>query len=303
MVTTESPGRSPNSAWTLRAISLTQSSTNRGFLCAERTTCPSSPRLSSSNIGVLMEFLRIMIIFSSCTWLSSSVSIERVPLPRWLWVAMGTSLKNASIFSFSTERCSRTSRARSFMIFWAQGHAVIPVTSAPMLFLTIGSLKVRWAIALAKTFTTSWQRVPVTGVSPATMNSDRICTSVRSAYSCLSRSLRATRLHSCSISLTSPSIADWRTSSITSKLRERLAPFRLPGRSTKISKLEIKMTGRFPGLVTSTSFFTFFTPTLVRLILTSGRVDCTSGSSREKALSDVFNRDIAPSEKNIEWFQ
>ncbi|OQA53389.1 MAG: hypothetical protein BWY45_03036 [Euryarchaeota archaeon ADurb.Bin294] len=215
---------------------------------------------------------------------------------------MGTSLKNESILSFAISRFSITSRARSCIIFWAHGHAVIPVTSAPMLFLTIGSLNVLCAIALANTLTTSWQSVPVTGVSPATMNSDRICTSVRSAYSCLSKSRRATREQSCSISFTSPSIADCKTSSITSKFLERFAPLRLPGRSTKISKLEMKITGRFPGLVTSTSFFTFFTPTLVRLILTSGRVDCTSGSSREKPLSDVFSRDIAPSEKNIEWF-
>lgn len=67
---------------------------------------------------------------------------------------------------------------------------------------------------------------------------------------------------------------------MTSKLRERFAPLRLPGRSTKTSKLEMNMTGRFSGRETSTSFLTFLTPTLVRLIRTSGSVDWISGKSR-----------------------
>ena len=66
---------------------------------------------------------------------------------------------------------------------------------------------------------------------------------------------------------------------MTSKLRDMFAPLRLLGRSTKTSKLDMNITGLFPGLATSTSFFTFLTPTLVRLILTSGRVDCVSGNS------------------------
>ncbi len=66
---------------------------------------------------------------------------------------------------------------------------------------------------------------------------------------------------------------------MTSKFRERFAPLRLPGRSTKTSKVEMKMTGRFSGLETSTSFLTFLTPTRVRLMRTSGMVDWMSGRS------------------------
>ncbi|GEM_PF-1435560 len=59
---------------------------------------------------------------------------------------------------------------------------------------------------------------------------------------------------------------------MTSKFRDRFAPFKLPGRSTKTSKVEIKITGRFSYRETSTSFLTFFTPTRVRFIRTSGDV-------------------------------
>ncbi len=61
--------------------------------------------------------------------------MQRNPWPRWLWVAIGTVCKELiDRLLVDTRDLPEPALARSFMIFWAQGQAVIPVTSAPMLF-------------------------------------------------------------------------------------------------------------------------------------------------------------------------
>ncbi len=102
-------------------------------------------------------------------------------------------------------------------------------------------------------------------------------TSALVAYSCLFSSLRATSLHSSSISHTGEVMDSLMTSSIASKLRDKFAPLRSEGRSTNMSKFDIRIMGRFSALDTSTSFFTPVTPTLVSVIDISGLLACTSG--------------------------
>ncbi len=97
-----------------------------------------------------------------------------------------------------------------------------------------------------------------------------IITSACVAYSCRLNNLRATSLQSSSISHTGEVMDSSMTSSIASKLRERLAPLRSEGRSTKISKFDIKIMGRFSTLDTSISFFTPVTPTLESVMGISG---------------------------------
>ena len=56
----------------------------------------------------------------------------RRPMPRWLCVATGTSLKMRSMSSSEKPSARRRSRERSATSSWAQGQAVMPCASTPI---------------------------------------------------------------------------------------------------------------------------------------------------------------------------
>ena len=113
---------------------LTQSSTKTGFLCAFITVAFSSGLLSNSHTGELMDVSIMSIKSSALTILCSGTSISKVPTPLWLCEAKVTvsntfcvvsSSKNSNNFVLSDSRTDSC----------AHGQTVIPMTSAPTLFL------------------------------------------------------------------------------------------------------------------------------------------------------------------------
>ncbi len=113
-------GRSGYFATNLSSTPLTTSSTNLVFLWAFITTCPSSGLFSSSNVGDEKESSTRSIRSSASMLTSSGIVTIRVHTFLWLWDMTGMSPSYPSI---------------SVTVCWAQGHAVMPVTRVPTIFV------------------------------------------------------------------------------------------------------------------------------------------------------------------------
>ncbi len=102
----------------------TTSSTKRGCRCACSTTKSSSGRLSSSKIGELIE--RSTISTRSWPRRCEPVPTKSVPLPRWLWVAIGTSSRIRSTSPVAEAGLGETHRGMLLdeaLRAWARGDA------------------------------------------------------------------------------------------------------------------------------------------------------------------------------------
>ena len=93
----------------------------RGASSARRSPSSSSPRRFASRVARLDRVRRS----------PRGSRRSSVPMPRWLWVATGTSAKTRSISSSVKPSSRRRSRERSATSSCAHGHAVMPCACTP----------------------------------------------------------------------------------------------------------------------------------------------------------------------------
>ena len=147
----------------------------------------------------------------------------------------------------------------SLTVSMAQGQAVIPTTSTPMVFFSGSEPSLTDLASILKVSSVFFPLGPGRSVK----YSADMLTSAYVAYSCFCLNLWQISAATTSIPWAGVSRVELITSLIASRLRERCDPFWVGGRSTNTSILQNKVV-TFPVLDTLMGFLTLVTPTRVR---------------------------------------